>query len=187
MIIIMAIRWYVSYSLSYRQVEELLAERGIFVDHTTIHRWIVEYSPKLLKKFYKLRKRICGSWRMDETYIKVKGEWCYLYRAVDKHSQTIDIYLSKRRDTTSAKRFFQKCFRSSEIPEKVNIDKSGSNTAALKAINKDGSVAKKDHMRVKYLPWIVIGGSRDGFQVETYRANDYNNGSPLVSSLLIKL
>nr|BFD33577.1 hypothetical protein GTC16762_31960 [Pigmentibacter ruber] len=79
MIIIMAIRWYVSYSLSYRQVEELLAERGIFVDHTTIHRWSVEYSPKLLKKFYKLRKRICGSWRMDETYIKVKGEWCYLY------------------------------------------------------------------------------------------------------------
>nr|BFD33581.1 IS6 family transposase [Pigmentibacter ruber]BFD33587.1 IS6 family transposase [Pigmentibacter ruber] len=137
MIIIMAIRWYVGYSLSYRQVEELLAERGIFVDHTTIHRWIVEYSPKLLKKFYKLRKRICGSWRMDETYIKVKGEWCYLYRAVDKHGQTIDIYLSKRRDTTSAKRFFQKCFRSSGIPEKVNIDKSGSNTAALKAINKD--------------------------------------------------
>ena len=76
---------------------------------------------------------------MDETYIKVKGEWCYLYRAVDKYSQTIDIYLSKRRDTTSAKRFFQKCFRSSGVLEKVNIDKSSSNTAALKAINKGES------------------------------------------------
>lgn len=135
MIIIMAVRWYVGYSLSYRQVEELLAERGIFVDHSTIHRWVVEYSPILLKKFHKCKKKIHGSWRMDETYIKVKGKWHYLYRAVDKLGQTIDIYLSKRRDTTSAKLFFQRAFRSSGVPEKVNIDKSGSNTAALKAMN----------------------------------------------------
>jgi transposase-like protein len=121
MIIIMAVRWYLAYSLSYRQVEELLAERGIFVDHTTIHRWVVEYSPMLLKKFHKCKKKIHGSWRMDETYIKVKGKWHYLYRAVDKFGQTIDIYLSKRRDTTSAKLFFQRAFRSSGVPEKVNI------------------------------------------------------------------
>ena len=133
----MAVRWYLAYSLSYRQVEELLAERGIYVDHTTIHRWVVEYSPKLLKKFYKCKKKIHKSWRMDETYIKVKGKWHYLYRAVDKLGQTIDIYLSKRRDTASAKLFFQRAFRSSGVPEKVNIDKSGSNTAALKVINKD--------------------------------------------------
>lgn len=135
MIIIMAVRWYLAYSLSYRQVEELLAERGIFVDHSTIHRWVVEYSPKLLKKFHKCKKKIHKSWRMDETYIKVKGKWHYLYRAVDKLGQTIDIYLSKRRDTASAKLFFQRAFRSSGVPEKVNIDKSGSNTAALKAMN----------------------------------------------------
>ena len=135
MIIIMAVRWYLAYSLSYRQVEELLAERGIFVDHSTIHRWVVEYSPKLLKKFHKCKKKIHKSWRMNETYIKVKGKWHYLYRAVDKLGQTIDIYLSKRRDTASAKLFFQRAFRSSGVPEKVNIDKSGSNTAALKAMN----------------------------------------------------
>ena len=121
MIIIMAVRWYLAYSLSYRQVEELLAERGIYVDHTTIHRWVVEYSPKLLKKFHKSKKKIHKSWRMDETYIKVKGKWHYLYRAVDKLGQTIDIYLSKRRDTASAKLFFQRAFRSSGVPEKVNI------------------------------------------------------------------
>ena len=135
MIIIMAVRWYLAYSLSYRQVEELLAERGIFVDHSTIHRWVVEYSPKLLKKFHKCKKKIHKSWRMDETYVKVNGKWHYLYRAVDKLGQTINIYLSIRRDTASAKLFFQKAFRSSGVPEKVNIDKSGSNTAALKAMN----------------------------------------------------
>ncbi|KAB8038029.1 IS6 family transposase [Silvanigrella paludirubra] len=126
MIIIMAVRWYLAYSLSYRQVEELLEERGIYVDHTTIHRWVVEYSSKLLKKFHECKKKIHKSWRMDETNIKVKGKWHYLFRAVDKLGQTIDIYLSKRRDTASAKLFFQRVFRSSGVPEKVNIDKSGS-------------------------------------------------------------
>ena len=136
-IILSAIRWYVAYPLSYRQVEEMLKERGLEVDHSSLQRWVVEYSPQLAKKFASHKKAVGKSWRMDETYIKVKGVWHYLYRAVDKVGQTIDIYLSKRRDTASAKLFFQRAFRSSGVPEKVNIDKSGSNTAALKVINKD--------------------------------------------------
>ena len=156
MIILMAVRWYIAYSLSYRQVEELLAERGILVDHTTIHRWVVEYSPKLLNKFHKHKKKIHESWRMDETYIKVKGVWHYLYRAVDKLGQTIDIYLSKRRDLTAAKHFFQKAFRSSGVPKKVNIDKSGSNTAALNDLNEGFKSEDKIFIRQnKYLNNLV--------------------------------
>lgn len=146
-IILMAVRWYLGYSLSYRQEEELLAERGIYVDHTTIHRWVVEYSPKLFKKIHNCKKKIHKSWRMDETYIKVNGKWHYLYRAVDKRGQTIDIFLSKRRDTASAKLFFQKTFRSSGVPEKVNIDKSGSNKAALKAMNEE--INSKDKILIR--------------------------------------
>ena len=137
-------------------MEELLAERGILVDHTTIYRWVVEYGPKLLNKFYKYKKKIHESWRMDETYIKVKGVWHYLYRAVDKIGQTIDIYLSKHRDLAAAKHFFQKAFRSSGIPKKVNIDKSGSNTAALNELNKSFKPEEKILIRQnKYLNNLV--------------------------------
>ena len=103
-IILRAVRWYVAYPLSYRQVEEMLKERGLEVDHSSIQRWVVEYSPQLAKKFASHKKAVGKSWRMDETYIKVKGVWHYLYRAVDKIGQTIDFYLSKRRDMAAAKR-----------------------------------------------------------------------------------
>ena len=84
-IILMAIRWYLSYSLSYRNIEELMADRGVDVDHSTVNRWVINYSPKLVAKFSNIHKKTVGSsWRMDETYIKVKGIWCYLYRSVDK-------------------------------------------------------------------------------------------------------
>lgn len=135
-VILMAVRWYAGYSLSYRNVEEFLKERGLIIDHSSVQRWVVEYSPKLLKKFWNRRKKIHGSWYMDETYVKVKGKWHYLYRAVDKYGYTVDFYLSKRRDGDSARKFFEKAIKSSGLPIKVNIDKSGSNTAALKGINK---------------------------------------------------
>lgn len=151
-IILMAVRWYVAYSLSYRQVEELLKERGLDVDHSTVQRWVVEYSPQLNKEFAKHKKIIGTSWRMDETYIKVKGVWHYHYRAVDKIGQTIDFYLSKNRDATSAKRFFQKAIYTSGKPEKINIDKSGTNTSALNAINQSYKADSKIEIRQnKYL------------------------------------
>ena len=89
-IILMAVRWYIAYSLSYRDIEELMLERGIKVDHATVNRWVIKYSPQLLEFFKAKKKSVNGSWRMDETYVKVKGKWHYLYRAVDKFGNTVD-------------------------------------------------------------------------------------------------
>ena len=133
--ILMAVRWYVAYKLSYRNIEELLAERGVQVDHATIHRWVCEYAPQLESVFRGRKRPISRSWRMDETYIKVKGEWQYLYRAVDKCGAIIDFMLSKKRDELAARKFFQKSINQHGLPEKVVIDKSGSNSAALDTIN----------------------------------------------------
>ena len=135
-VIMLVVRWYVSYSLSYRDIEEMMLERGIKVDHSTINRWVIHYSPLLENEFRKTYKRKTGSsWRMDETYIKIKGVWHYLYRAVDKAGDTIDFMLSKKRDEAAAKAFFVKAIDASGLPEKVTIDKSGANNAGLNAIN----------------------------------------------------
>lgn len=134
--ILMAVRWYVAYAISYRNIEELMAERGSSVDHATINRWVIEYAP-LLEEFFRQRYKIpvSSSWRMDETYIKIKGEWHYLYRAVDKEGQTIDFMLSKKRDREAVEDFLEKVIGCSGIPDKVTIDKSGANKAGLEAIN----------------------------------------------------
>ena len=107
----MGVRWYVAYPLSSRQVEELMAERGVELDHATIHRWVIKYSPLLEEAFHRRKRPVWGSWRMDETYIKVKGEWRYLYRAVDKTGQTIDFLLTQERDEQAAQRFLTKAIR----------------------------------------------------------------------------
>ena len=136
MVILMGVRWYCAYSLSYRNIEELMAERGVRVDHSTVQRWVVKYAPELEMQFRKKYKRNVGRrWRMDETYIKVKGEDNYLYRAVDKRGNTIDFMLSKKRDKKAAMAFFRKAIGSSGVPEKVVIDKSGSNLSALNTLN----------------------------------------------------
>ena len=134
--ILMLVRWYMAYSLSYRDVEELALERGLTVDHSTIQRWVVRYAPELEMLFRKKHKKpVGGSWRMDETYIKVKGKWVYLYRAVDKEGKTIDFMLSEKRDEPAARAFFEKAIDSSGLPEKVTMDKSGSNKAGINTIN----------------------------------------------------
>ena len=132
----MAVRWYVAYALSYRDIEELMAERGVTVDHATLNRWVIHYSPLLENAFRKKHKRKMGSsWCMDETYIKIKGAWHYLYRAVDKEGDTVDFMLSVKRDKPAAKAFFDKAIGSNGLPEKVTIDKSGANKAGIDAIN----------------------------------------------------
>ena len=102
-IILMGVRWYVAYPLSYRHVEELMEERGVPIDHATIQRWVVKYSPLLEEAFHRRKRPVWVSWRMDETYIKVKGQWRYLYRAVDTHGQTIDFLLTEHRDAIPQK------------------------------------------------------------------------------------
>ena len=135
-IILMLVRWYVAYALSYRDVEEFALERGLKIDHSTINRWVIRYSPQLEMAFRKKYKRPVGdSWRMDETYIKIKGKWVYLYRAVDKEGKTIDFMLSEKRDEPAARAFFEKAIASSGLPEKMTMDKSGANKAGIDTIN----------------------------------------------------
>jgi putative transposase len=155
-VMLMAIRWYLAYPLSYRHVEELLQERGISVDHATVQRWVVKYAPLLERKLRAIQKPTLKSWRMDETYIKIRGQWCYYYRAVDKEGKTVDFYLSQKRDLIAAKRFLLKAIESEGVPEKVNIDKSGANLAALKSINRRVPKEQKILIRqIKYRNNIV--------------------------------
>ncbi len=111
-VILWAVRWYLMFPISYRDVELMLRDRGVMVDHTTIFRWIQTYAVDLEKRLRPRLRMSNGSWRVDETYIKVKGRWTYFYRAVDKSGQTIDFLLSAKRDAAAAKRFFRKALPS---------------------------------------------------------------------------
>jgi transposase-like protein len=134
-VILLCVRWYSAYPLSLRHLEEMMAERGISVDHSTVHRWAIKLLPVLEKAFRRSKRKVGRSWRMDETYIKVKGEWKYLYRAVDKAGDTVDFLLRAHHDKAAARRFFEQAIERNGAPEKVTIDKSGSNVAALEAMN----------------------------------------------------
>lgn len=153
-IILTGVRWYVAYPLSTRHVEELMEERGIHVDHSTINRWVIKYSPQLEEAFHRCKRPVWRRWRMDETYIRVKGEWRYLYRAVDKTGQTIDFLLTEHRDTEAALRFLTQAIRRHGVPETITIDGSEANEAAIKRYNE----AHGTHIiirQVKYLNNIV--------------------------------
>lgn len=153
-VILTCVRWYVAYPLSLRHLEEMMSERGISVDHSTEHRWAMKLLP-VLEKVFLFRKRSVGkSWRMDETYIKVKGQWKYLYRAVDKDGSTVDFLLRARRDRHAAQRYFQRSMVHNGVPEIVTIDQSGANLAALKAINVERETPIKVRQK-KYLNNIV--------------------------------
>jgi len=153
-VILQRVYWYLRYALSYRDIEELMEERGVEVDHSTIQRWVVKYTPLLETEIRKRKKAVGTSWRMDETYIKIKGIWHYLYRAVDKENNTIDFLLTKKRDKKSAKRFFTKAISNNGLPEKINIDKSGANLAAIKDYNIEYNTTI-EIQQVKYLNNII--------------------------------
>jgi len=153
-IILVCIRWYAAYALSYRNLEEMMEERGVSVDHSTVNRWAIRFLPLLEKIFRKHKRPVGGSWRMDETYVKVRGHWKYLYRAVEKDGKTIDFLLRAKRDKAAATRFFKKAMRQNGDPEKVTMDKSGANKAAMDGINKDREVPIEVR-QIKYLNNIV--------------------------------
>jgi len=157
-IIIHSVYLYCRFSLSYRDIEEILETRGIKVDHATLQRWVIKFSPVLNSEFRKRKKKVGGSWRMDETYIKVNGKWKYLYRAVDKEGHTIDFLLRAKRDKKAATKFFKKAINNNGVPEKINIDKSGSNTAGIKAVNKYlNNRIEGDHRFIKRLTRPMLG------------------------------
>jgi putative transposase len=169
-IMLMGVRWYLAYPLSDRQVEELMQERGVSVDHATINRWVLKYSPQLAAAFHGRKRPVWISWRMDETDIKVKGQWRYLDRAVDKSGQTIDFLLTEERDEQAARRFLIKAIRRHGVPEKITIDGSEAKAAAIRSYNQAHgttiiirqvkylhSVVEQDHRGVKRVTRPMLG------------------------------
>jgi len=122
-IIILCVRWYLRFKLSFRDLVEMMAERGISLAHTTIMRWIARYVPEFEKRWNRFACRVGTSWRVDETYVKIKGKWTYLYRAVDKQGKTVDFLLRAKRDVAAAKAFFRRAFKSQgRLPQKITLD-----------------------------------------------------------------
>src|SRR2546425_11988363 len=130
-VILMGVRWYLAYPLSTRHVEEPMAERGVEVDHSTMNRWVIKYSPQLEEAFHRRKRPVWVSWRMDETYMKVKGQWRYLYRAVDKYGETIDFLLTEQDDKEAALPFLTKAIRRHGVPQTITIDGSDSNECVI--------------------------------------------------------
>jgi putative transposase len=169
-IILWGVRWYVAYPISYRQLEEMMAERGVELDHSSLNRWVLKYTP-LVEMAFRQRKRSVGtSWRMDEKYISVKGQWKYLYRAVDKAGDTVDFLLSAKRDRRAALRFLCKSVDQCGMPQKITIDKSRANGAAIEDYNRDmqtsielrqakylNNIVEQDHRAIKRMTRPMLG------------------------------
>ena len=159
-IVLWAVRWYCRYAVSYRDLESMMTERGVAVDHSTIDRWVQRYAPEMERGLrWKWRRPRSSSWRVDETYVRVRGKWAYLYRAVDKFGDTIDFYLSATRNTKAAKRFLGKALRRCkewELPEVVNTDKAPTYAAAIAELKAEGRCPNDTrHRQVKYLNNVV--------------------------------
>ncbi len=169
-IMLTCVRWYAAYPLSLRHIEEMMEERGVAVDHATVHRWAVRLLPILALVFRRRKHPVGDSWRMDETYVKVAGQWKYLYRAVDKLGETIDFLLTAKRDVTAARRFLDRAIDQHGIPAKIMIDKSGANTAAIEGLNAEldnpiglrqckylNNIVEQDHRAVKRIIRPMLG------------------------------
>ncbi|BCL84644.1 IS6 family transposase [Ktedonobacteria bacterium brp13] len=157
-IILLCVRWYLRYALSYRDLEEIMLERGLHVDHSTICRWVQQYAPELEKRCRPHLKPTTDSWRVDETYIKVKKEWVYLYRAVDSQGNTLEFWFSPTRNAEAAKCFFLKMLAASHTsePRVINVDKNAAYPKAFNDLKAAGKIPKNCELRqVKYLNNIV--------------------------------
>jgi len=157
-IIVLTVRWYLRYALSYRDLEEMMQERGLSLDHTTIYRWVQCYAPEIEKRARPYLSKTNDSYRVDETYVKVKGIWVYLYRAVDSQGNTIDFLLRAKRDMVAAKRFLKKVLHAShsESPRVINVDKNAAYPPAVDRLKKEEILAKDCELRqVKYLNNII--------------------------------
>ena len=153
-IILCAVRWYLRYSLSLRDVEDLLMERGLGADHTTVWRWVQRYAPELEQRMRRHLKPTNKSWRVDETYIRIKGRWCYLYRALDSSGATIDFLLSALRDADAAKRLFCSALKNPSHPQPrvINTDLAAIYSSAIPDLKKDGTLRRRcRHRPVQYL------------------------------------
>jgi len=174
-IILLCVRWYLTYKLSSRDLVAMMAERNVDVAHTTILRWVQRYVPEFEKRWQRYARPVGTSWRVDETYIKVKGRWVYLYRAVDKAGQTVDFLLSPHRDIAAAKRFFQQAVEKRGMPEKVTLDGSAASHEAVAELQEEdtlplgltvrtnkylNNIIEQDHRRIKQRVAPMLGFKR---------------------------
>ena len=153
-VILLAVSWYLRFSLSYRDVEELLAERGLHADHVTVWRWVQRYAPEMERRLRSRLKATNDSWRVDETYIRVKGKWRYLYRAVDSTGATLDFLLSAKRDTAAAKRFLAKALGGANHPHPrvINTDEHAGYPPAIVRLKAEEALEENcQHRPVQYL------------------------------------
>ena len=155
-IIVLCVRWYLSFKLSSRDLVQMMSERGITLAHTTILRWVQRYVSEFEKRWSQFARAVNGSWRCDETYIKVKGQWTYLYRAVDKYGQTVDFLLSEHRDVAAAKRFFNRAIQRNETPRVITLDGYAASHRAIRELKSTGRMSRRVRVRSsKYLNNIV--------------------------------
>jgi len=153
-VMLTCVRWYAAYPLSLRHIEEMMQERGVLVDHATVHRWAMKILPVLAAVFRRRKRPVGTNWKMDETYIKVAGQWKYLYRAVDRDGCTVDFLLCAKRDSAAARRFLEQAIGLHDVPTKITIDKSGANTSAILSVISDSGV-RIELRQSKYLNNIV--------------------------------
>jgi IS6 family transposase len=147
-VILLCVRWYLRYRLSFRDVEELMRERGLAVDHSTLWRWVQRYAPVLNQRLRRELRRPNGSWRVDETYVRLGGRWVYLYRAVDSSGDTIDFMLSPNRDLTAAKHFLQLALsRLDRRPRVINVDGHPAYASAIADLKRSGELGRRCRCR----------------------------------------
>jgi transposase-like protein len=152
-VIILCVRWYLRFKLSLRDLVEMMAERGLSLAHTTIMRWVRHYTPEFEKRWRRYALAVGRSWRVDETYVKIRGEWCYLYRAVDRAGRTVDFRLSARRDVAAAKAFFRKAINNHQHPpQTITLDGYAASHRAVRDLKADGCLPENTKQRSsKYL------------------------------------
>jgi len=155
-IVVLCVRWYLSFKLSFRDLVAMMRERGISLAHTTILRWVQHYSPEFEKRWKRYARSVGGSWRMDETYVRVRGEWMYLYRSVDKAGKTVEFLLSRKRDVNAAKVFLRKAMKGQRTPTKITLDAYAASHRAVADLKDAGELPKRVQVRTsKYLNNIV--------------------------------
>lgn len=157
-IILCAVRWYLPFSLFYRDVQEMLAERGVEIDHSTIWRWVQRFAPELNRRLRPHLKPTNRSWRVDETYVRVQGRWCYLYRAIDSHGATIEFFLSSFLDLDAAKSLFRRVLRNGAHiqPRVINTDLAPTYASAITPLKRSGIIGQRcKHRPIQYLNNII--------------------------------
>jgi transposase-like protein len=152
-VIVLCVRWYLRYKLSFRDLVEMMSERGLSLAHTTIMRWVKRFTPEFVKRWNRFSVPVGRSWRVDETYVKIRGKWVYLYRAVDRAGKTVDFRLSSKRDVAAAKAFFAKAIKTQGCaPNAITLDGYAASHRAVRELRTDGLLPKDTTLRSsKYL------------------------------------